>query len=783
LDQHKKEKFVGMAKYQLTQVGKRKIKLSNLGKVLFPDAGIIKAELVAFYLQMAPTILRYIKQRPLSLIRYPDGIQAHQFFQKDKPDWAPDWVESVPLGKEEKKHYILATEEASIVWLANLACIELHIRQDKFPKNEVPNFFIFDLDPPASQPFSEIIDIALKLKEFIEPFGYHPFVKTSGGKGLHIFVPIEPLYDYDTMFESVKQLADAFVKKYPADCTLKINKEARKGKLLLDIYRNRGSQTIVAPYSVRGKEPGTVSMPVSWDALSQLNDPDVFHIRNVYDIVKSEGDAWEGFSSFAVTLHTDKEKRKGSQMSLPDSKYYKTPAQLKAYREKRDFSKTPEPAPQTIVTDGSSFVVHRHHASRLHYDLRLEKEGTLLSWAVPKGLPHKPGIKRLAVETEPHPIEYLQFDGEIPKGQYGGGKMWIFARGKYEITKEKKDGFYFHLSSPQIDGEYRIHNTKEKEWLLERVDRDLINILDDFTAPMLAENNKTIPADAHEYLYEVKWDGIRALIGIEEGEIVIRTRNNNIVTDQFPELKQISDSFRVSNGIFDGEIVCLDAQGRPDFKKVVSRLHHNSPGRIDLATKNNPVYCYLFDCLYLDGRSVINEPIERRKDWLIDSIKSGGPYRLSKHLDDGHALFEAARKMALEGVLAKRRKSKYTIGKRNKDWVKIKFRQTADCHIIGYTTGKGDRLALFGALHIAEINGGEMIYRGKVGTGFDDVKMKKILEEISKISRSEKPFITKIPDDKISTWISPELVCEIEFASITSNQTFREPVFIKMISR
>jgi len=431
-----------MATFQLTQVGKHKIKLTNLDKVLFPDSGVIKAELVAYYLKIAPTLLRYIRRRPLSLIRYPDGIQAHQFFQKDKPDWAPDWIESVPLGKEEKKDYILATDEATIVWLANLASIELHIRQDRSPHHDRPDFFIFDLDPPEGQPILEVVEIALALRQFLEPYGYHPFVKTSGGKGLHIFVPIEAKYDYDTLFDCVKSMAEEFIQSNPGSCTLKINKEARKGKLLVDIYRNRGSQTIVAPYSVRGREPAPVSMPLSWHQLEGLEDPTKYHVRNVADIVKHEGDQWEGFHSFSVPLHTDHEQRKGSTIVLPPSKYYKTPQQLKSYLDKRDFDKTPEPPPSIVETDGDAFVVHRHHASRLHYDLRLEKDGTLLSWAVPKGMPHKPGIKRLAVQTEPHPVEYLQFDGEIPKDQYGGGMMWIYARGKYEITKEKKDGFY-----------------------------------------------------------------------------------------------------------------------------------------------------------------------------------------------------------------------------------------------------------------------------------------------------------------------------------------------------
>ncbi len=766
-----------MAKYQLTQVGKQKIKLSNLEKVLFPESGIIKAELVSYYLQMAPVLLRYIRRRPLSLIRYPDGIQAHQFFQKDKPDWAPDWIESVPLGKREKKEYILATDEASVVWLANLACIELHIRQDKNPNHNKPDFFMFDLDPPEGQSIREVSEIALALRDHILPYGYHPFVKTSGGKGLHIFVPIEPRYDYDTMFETVKSLAQEFTNNHKDVCTLKISKEARKGKMLIDIYRNRGSQTIVAPYSARGREPGPVSMPLTWDMLDQLENPQQYHLRNVAEIVKKEGDHWEGFASFAIPLHTDLEGSRGSSIALPQSKYYKTPEQLKAYRSKRDFEKTPEPMPSVVETEGNAFVIHRHHASRLHYDLRLEKDGTLLSWAVPKGMPHKPGIKRLAVQTEPHPVEYLQFDGVIPKGQYGGGEMWIYARGKYEITKEKKDGFYFHLSSPQLDAEYRMHNTKNKEWLLERVDRDQINILEDKIPVMLCDSARSLPQKLTDYFYEVKWDGIRAIVSIEEGQIKIRSRNQNDLTSRFPELTRLSDSFRVSHGIFDGEIVCLDDKGRPDFKKVIARMHSSNPVKIERLVKSNPVYCYLFDCLYLDGRSLLTEPIERRQTWCKDSIKKGANYRMSEAMDDGAALWEAAKKHSLEGIVAKRRGSKYTMGKRSPDWIKIKYRQQEEVFIIGYTEGEGERADTFKALQVAEMIDDQLVYRGKVGTGFDGRKMKEIFAILKKQDVTLKPVEEKTADEKTTTWIVPRVTCEVEFASITDNGTFREPIF------
>jgi DNA primase len=255
-----------------------------------------------------------------------------------------------------------------------MASIELHIRQDRNPNHDKPDFFVFDLDPPEGQPIREVVEIAQQLHEFLVPYGYHPFVKTSGGKGLHIFVPIETKYDYDTMFACVKSLAEEFINLHPGSCTLKISKEARKGKLLVDIYRNRGSQTIVAPYSVRGREPAPVSMPLAWHQLDDLDDPTIYHLRTVADIVKREGDQWEGFQSYSVPLHTDSDQRKGSTIVLPPSKFYKTPDQLKSYLEKRDFSKTPEPPPSLVETDGDAFVVHRHHASRLHYDLRLEKD-------------------------------------------------------------------------------------------------------------------------------------------------------------------------------------------------------------------------------------------------------------------------------------------------------------------------------------------------------------------------------------------------------------------------
>src|SRR5690606_26652136 len=430
---------------QWVNVGKRQLELSNLEKVLFPEDGIVKAQVIEYYLKIAPTLLKYVKGRALTLIRFPDGIHGESFYQKNRPNWAPEWIEFVTLGKE-KKDYIIATEPALLVWLANLASLEIHQLHARKPEFDHPDYMVFDLDPPEGYTITDLIPIAFDLKENIESYGYTPFVKTTGGKGIHICCPIEPRWDFHTVFEAAESIAKPFVEQNNDRTTLHIKKDARKGRVLVDIYRIRSGQSIVSPYSLRGRPGAPVSMPLTWDELEALETPGVFNIVNAVDRVVNDGDPWEGFEAFAVPLHTQVKSRP-KKKTLPENPKHKTPEQLEVYKKKRNFEKTPEPAGEIRLGGGNNFVVHRHHASRLHYDLRLEKDGVLKSWAVPKGLPPHPGVKRLAVQTEDHPIEYLTFDGRIPKGQYGAGEMWVYALGKYQITKDKKDGFYFRLSS------------------------------------------------------------------------------------------------------------------------------------------------------------------------------------------------------------------------------------------------------------------------------------------------------------------------------------------------
>ncbi len=761
---------------QYVKVGKRTVELSNLKKPLWPSDHILKAELIHYYLTLAPTILSHIKGRPLSVVRYPNGIDSQSFFQKNRPDWAPDWMDHVELGDKQKKiDYMIATEDASLVFLANLACIELHQMHSRATQFDKPDYFVVDLDPPEGFPFARVKEIAFDFKEHLEQFGYHVFVKTTGKKGLHIVAPVEQKWSFDEVFETAKSIAQPFVDKHKTSTTLHIKKEYRKSKVLIDIYRNRTFQTIISPYSVRGYPGASVSTPLLWEQLESLSSPQEMNLETVPDLVLANGDPWEGLAAYATPLHTH---RKTAVRLKPKAKK-EAAESLNEYGRKRTFRGSPEPSPSVKPGRGNAFVIHRHHASRLHYDLRLEQKGTLKSWAVPKGLPQRPGIKRLAVQVEDHPLSYLTFEGKIPKGEYGGGNVWVFALGRYQITKEKKKGFYFRLQSRELNGEYRIHDIGNKNWLCERVDDPQIDFLDDVVEPMLSESRSEVP-DSEKYLFEIKWDGIRAMISLDEGEMRILSRNGKDITKSFPELLVPEQAFRATSGLFDAEIVCLDPSGKPVFKHVIHRMQQTSEGSINRARAKFPAICYIFDCVYLDGRPILNEPLERRRIWLKDVIRPDTPYRASEAVDEGKELFEAASAMGLEGIMAKERSSPYLPGKRTPHWLKIKTRHTAECLVIGYTKGKGNRAASFGAIHIAQPEGKGLRYVGKVGTGFDDKMLKAVLADLKKLKTTKRPIREKPVDDAQTIWVEPKLFCEVQYASLTKDKMLREPVFVRL---
>ncbi|MEO1257081.1 MAG: hypothetical protein AAFY41_19690, partial [Bacteroidota bacterium] len=260
----------------------------------------------------------------------PDGIYGEQFFQKHRPDWTPEWIDYKRLGQERKKEYVVAKEEATLVWLANLACLEIHQIHSFAEGSDKPDYIVYDLDPPedGSLPLSELKKIAFALKEHLERYNYHAFVKTTGGKGLHILTPLVARYSFEECFQTAKKVASNFVRRHD-NTTLHIKKESRKGRVLVDIYRNRPSQTIVCPYSLRGKAGATVSTPITWEELDELDSLSNWDLKTTLHRVLNEGDAWEQIRGWAVPLHTD--KRAIVTKELPSNKKHKTPEQLADY--------------------------------------------------------------------------------------------------------------------------------------------------------------------------------------------------------------------------------------------------------------------------------------------------------------------------------------------------------------------------------------------------------------------------------------------------------------------
>ena len=757
-------------KYIHTEVEGKSLKLTNLNKVLYPTINVSKAEIIKYYLNVGEIMLRYCSDRPLTVIRFPDGITGTSFYSKDKPDWTPEWIDSINIQHEEKIiDYLLINNRPGLAWLGNLACLELHPMQFKSTNNQQPDFFVVDLDPDEGLDFERVKEAAFKMKNFLSGYGYTPYIKTSGGKGLHLYIPIVPKYSFDQMLNTVKLLAKLFVQQYSSLYTLQISKTNRQGKILIDIYRNHMSNTTVAPYSLRGKTGAPISMPIHWNHLDDLASSNFYTISNYQEYLEENEDIWKNWRIHECQLHN---LEKVHAVTLNDDR-------LLEYINKRDFSKTTEPVANVSHDLKDSFVIQLHNASNLHYDLRLENNGVLMSWAIPKGLPYKSDQKRLCIRTEDHPIKYLNFEGVIPKGQYGAGEMWICDQGKIQWTKKTKDSFSFSLNGSYINRTFKLFKTGQNDHWMITSEHDYVHFNDqNRLLPMLAGSSRKIPKGTN-YRYEVKWDGIRALIYIEDDRIAIYSRNGRNITQQFPEL-QLEGISNIDQMVLDTEIVVLDDKGRPLFHDVVGRMHKKGNESILKASKLKPAICYVFDMITLDGINISHLPFERRRAWLEVVLNQSDQYRISNLFKHGNDLFDAVEKQNMEGIMAKDLDSKYWPGKRTEDWIKIKSRKLEQCMIIGYTKGQGDRAGAFGALHLAKMTHNKMQYMGKVGTGFDQKMLKSLYGVVSNIEEIKKPVDVQIEEESRTTWITPLLRCEIEYASLSSNGTFREPVFIKL---
>jgi bifunctional non-homologous end joining protein LigD len=450
------------------------------------------------------------------------------------------------------------------------------------------------------------------------------------------------------------------------------------------------------------------------------------------------------------------------------------------YKRKRDFDQTPEPAGGEAGQEEARFVVQQHDATTLHWDLRLEREGVLCSWALPRGVPDHPKENRLAVRTEDHPLEYLEFHGEIPKGSYGAGTMEIWDSGTYACEKFRDDEVIVVLEGERVQGRYALIHTKGKNWLIHRMDPPAdpgAEPMPERIEPMKASTGK-LPRYDEAYGYEIKWDGVRAVVHLDHGHVEAFGRSGADFTSRYPELRQLARATGAQRMILDGEVVAFDEEGRPSFQALQSRMHLASESAVRRKVKELPVTYVIFDLLWLDGHSTLSLGYEDRRS-LLESLELEGPrWRTpAYHAGDGAALLEATKGQGIEGIVAKRLDCHYEPGRRSSGWIKVKNVTSQELVIGGWTPGEGGRGSSLGALCVGVHDEGDrLVYAGKVGTGFTEDTLRVLKRELEPLRRDTSPFEGRQPP-KGTVFVEPRLVAAVEFREWTQTGTLRAPSF------
>ena len=504
------------------------------------------------------------------------------------------------------------------------------------------------------------------------------------------------------------------------------------------------------------------------------------------------------------------------------------PSHLDAYRAKRALERTPEPA-GAIAPDGGGglFVVHQHAARRLHFDLRLEMEGVLRSWAVPKGPSYDTAEKRLAVHVEDHPLEYGDFEGLIPAGNYGAGAVIVWDRGEWIPQGDPLDGLakgklLFELRGYKLRGMWTLVKLKksEKDWLLIK-ERDSWatkepqelppeSVLSGLTVQELGEGGdraeairrelvelgaakrvvdvksvKLMLAESAErvftrkgWLFEPKLDGYRVLAARAKGEPRLITRNGNDCSAGFPEIVRAIAALPFDRLVLDGEVVALDDGGRPSFQRLQGRARLSRPIDIRHAAVNNPVTYYAFDLLGFEDFDLRSLPLTQRKQLLRTLLPPVGALRYLEHVEEeGEALYQETQRHRLEGIVAKKGDSSYKAG-RSPAWVKIRSRKTGDFVVVGFTAPKGQRGG-FGALQLADYVDGTLTYAGRAGSGFSDKQLAEVKRTLESQKRPDPPCTGLLQVEKDTTWVEPTMVCEVEYTEVTDEGLLRQPVFLR----
>jgi bifunctional non-homologous end joining protein LigD len=792
----------------------RELRLSNLNKVYWPDDGITKGDLLAYYWNVADLLLPHLRDRPLTMYRMPDGLAGAPFYEKQVPAHAPDWLPTAAVPTEEDSRvveFVLAQDRASLLYLVNLGCIEMHPLHSRAGSLDRPDYAFFDLDPFAPYTYEDVRTVARLVKVVLDGLGLRGYAKTSGATGMQVFVPLDGTHTHADAREFVDRVGRLVVRAYPEKATMAWPVADRAGKIFIDHQMNRQGANIASVYSLRPLPGAPVSTPLDWDELDDDIEPGDFRIDNVWDRF-AEGDRFApvltdrqslipAMEALGLTPGAPEERERtrprfpARRTTRPASR-----ASLDEYVAKRDFQRTPEPHPPVDgaptpgtpephpagltevapLVEGRRFTIQQHHARRLHHDVRFEQDGVLVSFAVPKRLPEESGVRHLAVNTEDHPLDYLTFSGTIPAGEYGGGEVRLFDLGTYEPLEVADGKLTVRLHGSRYKGaEYHLFRTRDRDWLV--ILGGKVSLPQPAPPPTYEPMMAVLtaqPFDDHEWLFEVKWDGHRCLANLGQAtRLTSRTRRD--MTAQFPELIDMHRQLAARNAVVDGEIVALDREGRPSFERMQDRFHR-TPEELARNKGRVPVQFLAFDLLWLDGRPLLELPLRERRARLEEVLVETGDIRLSQVVEGaGTTFFEQVKALKLEGIVAKRAASPYRPGTRSHDWRKIKALCLQDCVIVGWTPGKGGRAATLGSLLLAVYDDGRLRYAGNVGTGFTHAFLADLLERLQEL-RVPKPVFEGFEGTlrpRGARFVRPELVCEVEYLKWTDDNKLRASSF------
>jgi len=473
---------------------------------------------------------------------------------------------------------------------------------------------------------------------------------------------------------------------------------------------------------------------------------------------------------------------------------------LEPYRRKRNPGRTPEPIPdapdapgapaaadaQPVTADSGSapggppggiFVVQEHHARRLHWDFRLEREGVLVSWAVPKGVPDDPAVNHFAAHTEDHPLEYASFAGSIPAGEYGAGTVTIWDRGTFNAVKWTDREVKVILHGRRLTGGYTLFQTRGKDWMIHRERQPLPGIL----PPMLARSEPQLPPDDERWALEMKWDGVRALAYCEGSRVRLLSRTGEDITAAYPELRGLASAVGRRDALLDGEVVAMGDSGWPDFEVLQNRMHVRDASLAQRLVAEFPVTYLAFDLLHLDGRPLLDVPYTQRRE-LLEALRiNGASWQTPPSFigEPGADVQAVSRQHGLEGVVAKRLDSRYDPGKRPGTWRKVKNIRRQEAVIGGWRPGKGNRSGQIGSLLVGVREDGGLAYAGHVGTGFTDRVLRQLTAQLAPLRRATSPFAAPLPADhaRDAVWAEPVLVAEVAFTGWTRAGRMRAPSY------